>query len=728
MKYGKASKIVEDFLKENRLFGLILCYDVNDVARIDVDNFLISLVLYSDEAIKQNLQGNTLKSVLDLKRKMEVYKDKYTKVVEDKEVINLNLLCDFVDELSFKVETDVPDENIEEYKALKEEALTVKDMVVSEDLNKLAILKNEKVNAIEKNKASIRVFQDRINLLKNKGELNYDEVDALNDLENEVAKLEKENFSLAKNIEFIDELTKKAQNKEEDKSFADSFVDSIDINYYKMTKDVDEISRPAEINFMIHVAMMSKESIEKIENSVLKSKAKEVKKMLEDIRKEPEGVLEDSDEYQDYVKFIEAYLDDMVANREKKVDSVIEQFDKLVTTSKDALDSIKKDDLKTIKDKKKDIDGIQQKLNEKIDIISKEIEELESKGTLTKEEQERLNDLKKEVLDLNDHLDSNKKKLNDLDDTVEDLSGNKEETDPLEENGKIIKGVKKEKTQIVKKVKNRLDLLKKCVKKYWKGILIGAGIGVAAGFVIGPMGLVVLDIGAVLSKVVINRRVKKLEAGTLFNTEVLGLEEPSNILQKEIKKLKELTYDEEFLKELSVGLTSFIVASMATSMIKRTVTNAINNRVQAEGVSNVQATPEPTPEPTPSTVEPQVEVPVETAPTTSPYDGIKIGDNVGSYNVSTGHDTANWAVNNINSEGLISNYVNSGSVFKRFAVVNPDGTIGQIINTNGLSITEFAAQNGIDLSQIAVDVASKDGISQAWVSASELVSGVGKVL
>lgn len=726
MKYGKASEVVEEFLVKNKLFGLSLCYDVNDVARIDVDNFLISLVLYSDEAIKQNLQGNTLDSVLNLKRKMEVYKDKYTKVVEDKEVININLLCDFVDELSFKVETDVPDENIEEYKAIITEALTVKDMVVSEDLNKLAILKNEKVNAIEKNKASLRAFQDKINLLKNKGELNYDEADALKDLEQEVANLEKENFSLAKSIELMDEIKETAERKEE--KYDTSFVDNMDINYYKMTKDIDGVSRLEEINFMIHVAMMPKESILAMNDSILKSRAKEVKEMLEDIKKEPEGVLVTNEEYQEYVKFIVAYLDDMVANREKKVEAVIKKFDKLVATSKDALEDIKKDDIKTISDKKKDIDDIQQKLNEKIGVISQEIAELESKDALTKEEQERLNDLRKEVLDLNDHLDVNKKKLNDLDDTIEDLSGNKEETDSLEENGKIIKGVKKEKTQIVKKVKNRLDLLKKCVKKYWKGILIGAGIGVAAGFVIGPMGLIVLDTGAALAKGLINRRVKKLEAGTIFNTEVLGLEEPSNILQKGVRNLEKLTYDEEFLKELSAGLTSFIVASMATGMIKNTVTNAMNNKVQAENVSNVQATPEPTPEPTPSTVEPQVEVPVETAPTTSPYDGIKIGDNVGSYNVSTGHDTANWAVNNINSEGLISNYVNSGSVFKRFAVVNPDGTIGQIINTNGLSITEFASQNGIDLSQIAVDVASKDGISQAWVSASELVSGVGKVL
>ena len=48
-----------------------------------------------------------------------------------------------------------------------------------------------------------------------------------------------------------------------------------------------------------------------------------------------------------------------------------------------------------------------------------------------------------------------------------------------------------------------------------------------------------------------------------------------------------------------------------------------------------------------------------------------------------------------------------------------------MINTNGLSIADFCNQSGIDPSQIAVDVASKNGTSQAWVSVSELVKGVG---
>ena len=57
--------------------------------------------------------------------------------------------------------------------------------------------------------------------------------------------------------------------------------------------------------------------------------------------------------------------------------------------------------------------------------------------------------------------------------------------------------------------------------------------------------------------------------------------------------------------------------------------------------------------------------------------------------------------------------------------MNSDGSIGQIINTNGLSLTDFCTQNGIDISQIAVDVARKDGASQAWISISELTKDIG---
>ena len=79
----------------------------------------------------------------------------------------------------------------------------------------------------------------------------------------------------------------------------------------------------------------------------------------------------------------------------------------------------------------------------------------------------------------------------------------------------------------------------------------------------------------------------------------------------------------------------------------------------------------------------------------------------------------------LDTKPLLSQYVNKDSIFGRFASVNPDGSIGQVINTNGLSIEEFCATNGIDPSRVAVSIMDKAGTDQAWISASELVSGMG---
>ena len=127
---------------------------------------------------------------------------------------------------------------------------------------------------------------------------------------------------------------------------------------------------------------------------------------------------------------------------------------------------------------------------------------------------------------------------------------------------------------------------------------------------------------------------------------------------------------------------------------------------------------------TPSQVAQPVQAPAQSLPT-SPYDNIVLGDNVGGYNVSVGHMDSISAVAGENTKTLVSQYVNGESVFNKFAAINPDGTIAQIVNTDGLSLTEFCAQNGLDVSQIAVDVSNSQGVGQAWVNASELISGMG---
>lgn len=177
---------------------------------------------------------------------------------------------------------------------------------------------------------------------------------------------------------------------------------------------------------------------------------------------------------------------------------------------------------------------------------------------------------------------------------------------------------------------------------------------------------------------------------------------------------------------------SWMINSAIITGTSLTVASTVNNLIQARNtaVPSVESTPqtntasvEPkvTPEPTPlkATPEPVVEQSI------SQYDGIRIGEGVGDYNVSVGHISSDRAVMGLDTKPLLSQYVNKDSIFGRFASVNPDGSIGQVINTNGLSIEEFCATNGIDPSRVAVSVMDKAGTDQAWISASELVSGMG---
>lgn len=106
------------------------------------------------------------------------------------------------------------------------------------------------------------------------------------------------------------------------------------------------------------------------------------------------------------------------------------------------------------------------------------------------------------------------------------------------------------------------------------------------------------------------------------------------------------------------------------------------------------------------------------------YNDIKLGSEVGDYNVSKGHDTAAWSVDGKNAEDLNAKYVTKESKFMRFAVVNEDGSIGYISNEEGITLEQFCVDNNVTPDRVAVDVGSKDGKSQAWVSVKELTDGV----
>lgn len=266
----------------------------------------------------------------------------------------------------------------------------------------------------------------------------------------------------------------------------------------------------------------------------------------------------------------------------------------------------------------------------------------------------------------------------------------------------------------------------------WKTILhvaAGIGIGVAVFFTAGPLGVGVMSLaGGLANKFLKQRRNEIARLNSLgISTKINTVVEPRPGIKGLVDRVKNKFRTEEGIRDMSWMINSAIITG--TSL---TVASTVNNLIQARNtaVPSVESIPqtntpsvEPkvTPEPTPlkATPEPVVEQSI------SQYDGIRIGEGVGDYNVSVGHISSDRAVMGLDTKPLLSQYVNKDSIFGRFASVNPDGSIGQVINTNGLSIEEFCATNGIDPSRVAVSVMDKAGTDQAWISASELVSGMG---
>ena len=257
-------------------------------------------------------------------------------------------------------------------------------------------------------------------------------------------------------------------------------------------------------------------------------------------------------------------------------------------------------------------------------------------------------------------------------------------------------------------------------KKTWKtyvSLAAGIGVGAAVFFTCGTVGVSVMAIAGGITKRLLAKRRRKLELQRLKGElPIEEVEEPLPGIKGKIQKLKNYFKSEEFCRDANWFLNGAIYTGLGLN-----IASSIYNLASAKFGAGVDTTP--TPDTVTTGVQPKLDPTTATNP--DPMSGIKIGENVGDYNVSVGHDTASWATSGSHTENLISEYVNSGSIFKRFAVMNPDGTVGQMINTNGLSIADFCNQSGIDPSQIAVDVASKNGTSQAWVSVSELVKGVG---
>ena len=309
------------------------------------------------------------------------------------------------------------------------------------------------------------------------------------------------------------------------------------------------------------------------------------------------------------------------------------------------------------------------------------------------------------------------------------------------------KEVAKKGAKIIKKgafkVKDWVD--KHVVKKVQKivrdvtpdkiaALVIGGAIGISVSLAFGHVGVMVMDLGIVLAKSKIKNQIisnQELEIKRLKGEiEAENIEQPTNALLAKIKNSNVGQYfqSEEGLKALSWGLNAALIAGTATEIGKTIysakvapkTTNSVTSTPKAEA-----AAPEPQVTTQPATPTPEAVTQAPT-PATPNYEGIKLGNQVGNYNVSHGYDTASYAVNNINRESLISNIVTKDSVFKRFAILNQDGTVAQIINTPGTSLADLASQYGAE--NIAVDVANSSGVSQAWTTAADLISTVGKGL
>lgn len=328
--------------------------------------------------------------------------------------------------------------------------------------------------------------------------------------------------------------------------------------------------------------------------------------------------------------------------------------------------------------------------------------------------------------------ESSSKETEEVEETIEPLQPVNEEVEEQEENKEKDKSKEEEENIELDDEPVMPNVKSNKPKITWKTVLhvaAGIGIGAAVFFTAGPLGVGVMSLaGGLTNKFLKQRRNEIARLNSLgISTKVNTIVEPRPGIKGLVDRVKNRFRTEEGLRDMSWMINSAIITGTTL-----TVASTVNNLIQARNAA-VPST-EPTPQTNTSSVEPKVTpepTPLKATPepvveqSISQYDGIRIGEGVGDYNVSVGHISSDRAVMGLDTKPLLSQYVNKDSIFGRFASVNPDGSIGKVINTNGLSIEEFCATNGIDPSRVAVSVMDKTGVDQAWISASELVSGMG---
>lgn len=275
----------------------------------------------------------------------------------------------------------------------------------------------------------------------------------------------------------------------------------------------------------------------------------------------------------------------------------------------------------------------------------------------------------------------------------------------------------KKKTPIVPKRKSNKP---KLTWKTYLSMAAGVGLGATVFFTTGPAGVGIMMIAGSIAKKIISNQEKKISKMTSINgpTKVSSVKDPSEKMMGPIGKLKSYLKSPEGLRDMrwminaamitGAGLTIGQAAQQFIGNMNQPIVEApaIDAPIGPETITQTAPTPTITPEVTPPNLG---------------YEGIRLGDSIGNYNVTTGYDSATWALNGQNAEVLNTNIINSAnSQFGRFRVYNPDGT-RTIIDSVGTSVQDLINQ-GYSIDQIAIDVMS-NGESQAWVNITEIMNG-----
>lgn len=260
-------------------------------------------------------------------------------------------------------------------------------------------------------------------------------------------------------------------------------------------------------------------------------------------------------------------------------------------------------------------------------------------------------------------------------------------------------------------------------KLTWKtalSVAAGIGIGATVFFTAGPVGVAVMNAVAGLTKVYVSKKRQQAKAKRLSGE--ISIDEfqvPKGKLKAAIFRLKQYLKSEEGLRDMSWLLTSAIITGTSLTII-----DSISNVIEAsKSTPQTELNTAPQPEPNPS---PQPDALIESTTNVNPTTeyGIGVGESIDGYNITTGYDTANYAINNVHAENLLTKY-GDGATIKEFVTSTGEhfksGTLQEIMNKTGLSADKISARL----------ITSKGG-EYAWVSGEQLkqvVSTVaGKVL